>query len=116
MRIAFPAPSIPSLHTVDPLCPGSVEQVVMKALATEPALRFQSAEEFRSKLLACLLEIDPSAGPESVSRFMRETFAAEYQQERRLLATLREQIKAAMAANVHTAPKKAPSPPAMRPT
>ncbi len=88
------SPNIPSLHTVEPLCPGNVEAVVMKALSPDPAGRFQTAEEFRGKLLQCLLEIDPSAGPESVSRFMRETFATEYQQERKMLGQLREQLRA----------------------
>jgi serine/threonine protein kinase len=81
-------PNIPSLHVVEPLCPGSVEAVVMKALSPDRSQRFQTAEEFRNRLLSCLLEIDPSAGPENVSRFMRETFQQEYQTERRLLYSL----------------------------
>lgn len=95
------SPSIPSLHTVEPLCPGDVEAIVMKALSVDPSQRFQSAEEFRGKLLGCLMEIDPAAGPESVSRFMRETFAAEFQQERRLLASLRDSLRIAAAAQAN---------------
>lgn len=87
------APQIPPLRAVEPLVPGNVEAVVMKALARDPAQRFQSAEEFRGKLLSCLLQIDSEVGPESASRFMRETFQAEIQQERKLLSSLREHLR-----------------------
>lgn len=88
-------PNIPSLHVVEPLVPGNVEAVVMKALSPDRSHRFQTAEEFRNKLLSCLLEIDPTAGPESVSRFMRETFVQEYQTERRLLYSLAQPARPA---------------------
>ncbi|HLL81959.1 MAG TPA: protein kinase [Longimicrobium sp.] len=88
-------PHVPPLQQVDPLCPGAVSAMVMKALAVDPSERFQTAEEFRARVAAVLLEIDPSAGPESVSRFMRESFSGEYQAERRLLASLKEAAKTA---------------------
>jgi serine/threonine protein kinase len=83
-------PKIPPLDEVEPLTPRAVTALVAKALAVEPSQRFQTAEEFRGRLQTCLMEIDASAGPESVSRFMRELFAADFQSERRLLATLKE--------------------------
>jgi serine/threonine protein kinase len=87
------SPDVRPLGEVEPLCPGSVQDVVMKALMPDPNQRFQTAEEFRGRLMACLLEIDPLAGPESATRFMREIFAAEYQQERRMFAALRDPTK-----------------------
>ncbi|WP_430384201.1 protein kinase domain-containing protein [Archangium violaceum] len=87
---AVAQPNIPPMSQVVPSVPPAVEQLVMKALAVDPAQRFQTAEELRAKLNACLLEMDPSSGPESVSRSMHELFGAEYQAERRLLASLRE--------------------------
>src|SRR3954464_2241212 len=84
------SPQIPSLLGSDPLLPPTVAQVVQKALAADPDQRYQTAEEFRGRLMACLLEIDPSAGPESVSRFMRETFSGEFAAERRMLQALKE--------------------------
>jgi serine/threonine-protein kinase len=102
-------PTIAALQSIEPLCPSNVAAVVMKSLEPDPARRFQSAEEFRGKLLGCLLEIDPSAGPESVTRFMRDAFANEYTQERKLLASLREQMKAAATVTLSEsvdAPKK----------
>ncbi len=83
-------PRIAPLDQVEPLTPPAVTALVTKALAVDPAQRFQTAEEFRGRLQACLMEIDASAGPESVSRFMRELFSADFQSERRLLASLRE--------------------------
>ncbi|MFY0571550.1 protein kinase domain-containing protein [Archangium lansingense] len=83
-------PNVQPLGEVVPFAPPSVTQLVMKALAVDPAQRFQTAEELRGKLNACLLELDPAAGPESVSRYMHELFGPEYQGERRLLMSLRE--------------------------
>lgn len=83
-------PQIPSLLGADPLLPPTVASVVQRGLAVDPDARYQTAEEFRGKLMACLLEIDSSAGPESVSRFMRETFAGDYSAERRMLQALKE--------------------------
>jgi eukaryotic-like serine/threonine-protein kinase len=83
-------PQIPSLLSFDALLPPTVAQVVQKALAVDPDQRFQTAEELRGRLMACLLEIDPSAGPESVSRFMRDTFSGEFAAERRMLQALKE--------------------------
>jgi serine/threonine-protein kinase len=83
-------PRIAPLNEVEPLTPPSVAQLVMKALAVDPAQRFQNAEEFRGKLQGCLREIDPNAGPESVTRFMRELFSTEFQSERKLLTQLKD--------------------------
>ncbi|HLL05457.1 MAG TPA: protein kinase [Myxococcaceae bacterium] len=83
-------PRIVPLNEMEPLTPPSVAQLVMKALAVDPAQRFQNAEEFRGKLQGCLREIDPNAGPESVSRFMRDLFSTEFQGERKLLAQLKD--------------------------
>ncbi|QSQ12845.1 serine/threonine-protein kinase [Myxococcus landrumensis] len=83
-------PKVAPLDEVEPLTPRAVTALVAKALEVDPTQRFQSAEEFRGRLQACLMEIDPSAGPESVSRFMRELFAADFQFERRLLTSLRD--------------------------
>ncbi|MFP2956896.1 protein kinase domain-containing protein [Myxococcus sp. 1LA] len=83
-------PRIKPLDEVEPLTPPAVTALVAKALAVDPSQRFQTAEEFRGRLQACLMEIDSSAGPESVSRFMRELFSADFQSERRLLASLKD--------------------------
>jgi serine/threonine-protein kinase len=94
-------PKIVPLSQVEPLCPPALSEVVMKALAPDPAQRFQTAEELRAKLLSILLEIDPAAGPETTARFMTEAFATEYQGERKLLAELTEQARALSSDGVH---------------
>jgi serine/threonine-protein kinase len=86
-------PTIPPLNTVEPLCPQALSEAVAKSLAVDPAQRFQTAEEFRGKLQTILQQIDPSAGAETTSRFMRDAFASEYQFERRMLTTVKEQAK-----------------------
>ncbi len=94
------SPNIAHIQQVEPLCPGPVAQTVMKALAVDPAQRYQTAEEFRGRLMAVLVDIDPSAGPESCSKFMRDAFSAEYNSERKLLASLREQRLTPVAAPI----------------
>ena len=87
-------PSIPPLNTIEPLCPQVLSDVVARALSLDPAQRFQTAEEFRGRLQSILQDIDPQAGAESTSRFMRDAFSAEYQGGRRMLNTVKEQAKA----------------------
>lgn len=123
LMAAVASPRIAPLQEVEPSVPAAVAQMVMRALASEPAQRFQTAEEFRTRLLACLMEADKEAGPESVSRLMRELFAAEYQAERRLLASLKEIRVVAEPAVAEspaggTRPEPAPArlPPAFQPT
>lgn len=84
-------PAIPPLRQVVPGCPASVEETVAQALEIDPARRFQSAEAFRGRVLACLLEVDPVAGSESASKLMHELFGPELETERRLLSSAAEQ-------------------------
>jgi serine/threonine-protein kinase len=88
------SPQVPLLHQLDPLCPFGLSEAVARALDPDPAKRFQTAEEFRAKLLSLLLEIDPAAGPETTARFMREAFAIEHHAERKMLALVKEQAQA----------------------
>lgn len=96
-------PEIPPLHQTEPLTPMALSEAVMRALEPDPARRFQTAEEFRGRLQAVLLSIDPSAGAETTSRFMRECFGVEYHAERRMLASLKAQARQ---------PEAEPEPPA----
>ncbi len=82
-------PDVVPLREAVPDCPVEIHDLVMRALEVEPAKRFQTAEEFRAKVGAALLQLDPEAGPESTSRHMRALFGAEFAQERKLLIGLR---------------------------
>jgi serine/threonine protein kinase len=88
-------PVLPPLPSVAPHCPAEVAALVHRALQVDPAARFQTAEELRGQLLRVLSEIDPSAGPEALSRYMREQFQAEYQTERRMFALALDEAEAA---------------------
>ncbi|MBN9682342.1 MULTISPECIES: serine/threonine-protein kinase [unclassified Corallococcus] len=103
-------PKVAPLGEVEPLTPPAVSQLVAKALAVDPAQRFQNAEDFRGRLQACLMEIDTSAGPESVSKFMRDLFSADYQSERRLLTSLREVSRDVRGSGTYEALAPAPRP------
>jgi serine/threonine-protein kinase len=81
-------PQIPRLKTVCPDVPDAVDELVARALAPEPAQRFQSAEEMRGRLTSAMLQADPSAGPEVLASFMREHFSREYDNERKTIAFL----------------------------
>jgi serine/threonine-protein kinase len=104
LMAAVANPQIVHVQQVEPLCPSNIAQIIMRSLSVDPDKRFQTAEELRGKLLACLLEIDPAAGPESCSRFMRETFSAEYGAERKLLSQLRESAPKAEPPTTPVAP------------
>ncbi len=81
-------PEIPPIRALRPELPASLEQALQKALAVDPAQRFQSAEEMRGRLTAAMLEVDPAAGPEALAAVLRGLFAAEHESERRALSTL----------------------------
>jgi serine/threonine-protein kinase len=86
-------PNIAALNDIEPMCPQSLSDAVMRALAVDPSQRWQTAEAFRASLQLILNDLDPHAGSEAASRFMRDAFAAEYAAERKMLAMLKEQAK-----------------------
>ncbi len=86
-------PYIAPLEALVPQVPRAVQEMVTRALELDPERRFQTAEEFRGSVQACLMELDPTAGPESVSSYMLEAFGADHQQERKLLASLRTVVR-----------------------
>ncbi len=93
LMMAVGKPAIAPLHSVEPACPMPLSDAVMKALAIDPDERWQSAEELRARLQVILNELDPAASSEAASRFMRDTFSAEYTSERKMLTALKAQAK-----------------------
>ncbi|MGI5862475.1 MAG: protein kinase domain-containing protein [Myxococcales bacterium] len=81
-------PVIPPIRSLRPELPESLDEALSKALAVNPDERYATAEEMRGRLTAVMIEIDPSAGPESLAAFMREQFANEFESERKAIATL----------------------------
>ncbi len=77
------------LRELKPDCPASLEAVLNKALAVEPSERFQTADAFRAQLLQCQVELGLTGGAEKAGQCMRQMFETEFQQERRLLSSLK---------------------------
>lgn len=95
-------PVIPPLQTVAPACPLTVVALVQRALQASPLARFQSAENFRDELSSCLAALDPRAGPETLSAFMRTAFGQDPQQERRLVSQALEASRAGSPAEARS--------------
>jgi len=93
LMAAVASPKLAVLNAVEPMCPQPLSEAVMKALEPDPVNRWQTAEEFRSRLQVILNDLDPSAGAESASRFMRDAFSTEYGAERKMLSSLKEAAK-----------------------
>lgn len=87
---AVKEPKFPPLWEAAPSCPREVAEAVMKALAVDPEKRFASALLFRKELERCLVKLEAPLGPEGLSECLREWFSADYEKERKMLASLRE--------------------------
>ncbi len=85
-------PEVPAIRTIRPDLPESLDAFLRKAIAPDPDERFASAEEMRGRLTAVMMELDPLAGPESLAGYMRQTFAADFENERRHIAALTRAI------------------------
>ncbi|HRI52944.1 MAG TPA: serine/threonine-protein kinase [Pseudomonadota bacterium] len=75
-----PAPSM-TLYT--PEVPRELDEVVLKALAMDPADRWASAREFHDALLACIEQLGWDGSSEELGRYMRELFQQKLQAERK---------------------------------
>ena len=75
-----PAPSM-TLYT--PEVPRELDEVVLKALAMDPADRWASAREFHDALLACIEQLGWDGSSEALGRYMRELFQQKLQAERK---------------------------------
>jgi len=75
-----PAPSM-TLYT--PEVPRELDEVVLRALAMDPADRWASAQEFHDALLACVEQLGWDGSSEALGRYMRELFHQKLQQERK---------------------------------
>jgi eukaryotic-like serine/threonine-protein kinase len=82
-------PELPPMQQALAHCPPQLVELLGRALQADPSQRLGSAEEFRRGIALALNELEPSGGPQAAASHMREAFAHEYQQERRLLASLR---------------------------
>lgn len=71
--------------TFNPQVPARLDEIVMRALARDPDDRYQDAREVHADLLEFLYPASPDLTQQSLSHFMRELFAEEYDRERQRL-------------------------------
>ena len=64
-------------------CPEGLEKVILKALAPDPARRYQSASDLHDELVRFTVTGDVVFGPRQLASWLREEFAAEYEQEQK---------------------------------
>jgi len=74
----------PRQHRPD--LPGPVEQVITRALAREPAKRYQTAEEMYRDLYACLVRSRAGMSARALGELMRRAFARRYAMREELVA------------------------------
>jgi len=102
-RAAYPQWQPPGRHRAG--VPASVDALLMRALATEPAERIADATTFGAELQRLKAKLAPGVGAADLARLMAETFAEEKAVEERMLAELlrggartsSEQVPAAFA-------------------
>lgn len=73
---------IPSIRKVNPTVPPELERIVMKALAKDRNVRYQTAANFHRDLNRFLNTQFPDFSAQDFSQFIRESFKTSYQQGR----------------------------------
>lgn len=73
---------IPSIRKVNPTVPPELERIVMKALAKDRNVRYQTAANFHRDLNRFLNTQFPDFSPQDFSQFIRESFKTAYQEGR----------------------------------
>lgn len=76
---------VPSIRKVNPTVPPELERIVMKALAKDRNVRYQTAANFHRDLNRFLNTQFPDFSPQDFSQFVRDSFKAAYQQGRNKL-------------------------------
>ncbi len=74
-----------------PGIPAGLDDVILAALVSDPAQRYQTAGEFRAALSEILARDYPTCDVDRISEFMRDIFAREYKIEARDYAQLAQQ-------------------------
>jgi serine/threonine-protein kinase len=73
----------------DPRLDPDFDPIVMRALATRPESRYQTAEEFRDVLQVKLSQLNPTLSADALAHFIRGLFNEEISDEHRLVADMK---------------------------
>ncbi|MFH2007781.1 MAG: protein kinase, partial [bacterium] len=79
---AVMAADVPPPSSIDPTIPPEVDEVVLKALTSQPADRYQSTEDFQEALERCIMRIGEPYSSNKVRHFMAELFPIDLAVER----------------------------------
>ncbi len=103
---------IPSIRKVNPTISPELERIVMKALAKDRNIRYQTAGNFHKDLNRFLNTQYPEFSPQDFGLFIRESFQSAYQQGRdKLVEYSRVKAPNHNDATVITSTKNRPQPP-----
>ena len=72
---------VPAPRSVTRACPEGLEKVILKALATEPTQRYQTASELHDDLMRFARVGDVVFGSRLLAEWMREEFAQDWEKE-----------------------------------
>ena len=78
---------IPPIRKINPTVPQELERIVMKALAKDRNVRYQTAANFHRDLNRFLNTQYPDFSPQDFSAFVKDAFKAAYQEAREKLVT-----------------------------
>jgi serine/threonine protein kinase len=95
-------PEVAPPSTVSSRVPPELDRIVMRALAAEPADRYQTADELRADLAGFLAETAPMTDTDRLAGFLRPLFAedahADRRERERLIAEARSLLSGAIDA------------------
>ncbi|MGZ6123704.1 MAG: protein kinase domain-containing protein, partial [Myxococcales bacterium] len=74
---------VPPPRSRNPRIPDALERVVLKALATDPEHRYQTASELHDELVRFTVAGDAVFGSRQLASWLREEFKADYDKERK---------------------------------
>ena len=72
---------VPAPRSVTRACPEGLEKVILKALATEPTQRYQTASELHDDLMRFTMVGDVVYGSRLLAEWLREEFAQDWEKE-----------------------------------
>lgn len=78
---------VPPIRKINPTVPQELERIVMKALAKDKNVRYQTAANFHRDLNRFLNTQYPDFSPQDFSAFVKESFKVAYQEAREKLVT-----------------------------
>lgn len=78
---------VPPIRKINPTVPQELERIVMKALAKDKNVRYQTAANFHRDLNRFLNTQYPDFSPQDFSAFVKESFKGAYQEARDKLVT-----------------------------